>query len=72
MTATLFLNGTPTGHVSVHDGIAVVTPGAGRVLDRLPVTLFPFLAPDRTMLALLGMSGRDIVTPAGVVRVEVR
>jgi hypothetical protein len=72
MTATLFLNGKPTGHVSVNDGVAVVSPGAAPLLSRLPVTLFPFLAPDRTMFALLGLAGRDIVTPLGVIRVEVR
>ena len=72
-TAILFINGAPAGSVQfLPDGTPVVSPNAWKALDRLPVTLLPFLEPQATMRTLVGLSGRDIVVPRlGTIRVEV-
>lgn len=72
MTAYLFLNGKRIGTVAFGpDGSPIITGDPWAAISRLPVTVFPFLAPQQFKRVLLGLP-KDVTIPGlGVLHIEV-
>lgn len=72
MTATIFVNGRPSGFVQATPGGPLfVSQDAWNPIGRFPVTVFPFLDPAQFVRVLYGLQRGVTVPGFGTIRVEV-